>query len=236
MLDGTLREAFATAVCATFDPDALTLEYATAGHPAPLLVRAAGGSVFLDGCANPPLTTGLVGTRSETVRLSPGDSVIFFTDGLIERRRRTIDDGFAELRAVCATERTTERTLGEIVDALTATFPTDDDVCVVRLSVTENAPRDPDATRPTHATMALPQSAHSTRTPAPLRRKPPASDGTWSSNAPSTASQRPPLPEPYGLRAPTSRRLPRRRLLPHLLATDRALVAVGLQEDRDDLD
>ena len=209
MLDGTLREVFATAVCARFDPDALTLEYATAGHPAPLLVRAAGGSVFLDGCSNPPLTTGLVRSRSETVQLLPGDSVLFFTDGLIERRHRAIDDGFAELTAICASARTTERTLAQIVDTLTATFPTEDDVCIVRLSVNETEPVDPDATRPTNATMALPQSPHSTRTPAPLGgslrpRTAPVGHRTH----PRLASQRPPLPEPYGSRAPTSTKAP----------------------------
>ncbi len=154
MLDGTLREVFATAVCARFDPDALTLEYATAGHPVPLLFRAAGGSAFLDGCTNPPVTTGLVRSLSETVQLSDGDSVLFFTDGLIERRHRSIDDGFAELTAICATSRTAERPLAEIVDTLTATFPTEDDVCIVRLSVKETVSHDPDATRPTYATAA----------------------------------------------------------------------------------
>jgi serine phosphatase RsbU (regulator of sigma subunit) len=172
MLDGTLREVFATAVCARFDPGALTLEYATAGHPAPLLVRAAGGSVFLDGCTNPPVATGLVRSRSETVQLSPGDSVLFFTDGLIERRHRAIDDGFAELTAICASARTTERALGEIVDTLTATFPAEDDVCIVRLRVNESVPHDPDPTRATDAIVAHASGAHAAHNPAPPRRNP----------------------------------------------------------------
>lgn len=157
MLDGTLRQAFATAVCATFDPDALTLDYASAGHPAPLLIRvqtpafvdtpweAVSSSTNAQALPSRPGSSG----HAATVQLSPGDSVRFFTGGLIERRHRTIDDGLAELWAVCATARSAERTLGEIVDTVTATFPTEDDVCVVRLSVSENVVLDPDATRPT---------------------------------------------------------------------------------------
>src|SRR4051794_35586591 len=93
MLDGTLREVFTTAVCATYDPSSMTVEYATAGHPPPLLIRAAGGAELLDHCNNPPLTTGTVGSRTETVQLGEGDTLYFYTDGLIERRNRTLDEG-----------------------------------------------------------------------------------------------------------------------------------------------
>jgi hypothetical protein len=136
MLDGTLREAFATAVCATFDPSNLTLQYATAGHPSPLLVSAAGASVFLDDCASAPLTTGVVRPDSATVTLAPGDSVLFYTDGLIERRHRPIDDGLARLKSVCTRGCGSTRPLGRLVESLSFDYATEDDVCVVRLSVT----------------------------------------------------------------------------------------------------
>src|SRR4051794_28684241 len=134
MLDGTLGEVFSTAVCATFDPTALTLQYATAGHPPPLLVRATGETEFLDQCGSAPLTTGAVKPLSATVQLSTGDSVFFFTDGLVERRNRTLDDGFSELTRAC-TPQATKRTLEEIVATLTSTSATEDDVCLVRLTV-----------------------------------------------------------------------------------------------------
>ena len=154
MLDGTLHDVFATAVCATFDPAAMTLQYATAGHPAPLLVRATGGSEFLDRCASPPLTTGFVKSRSVTVQLAPGDSVFFYTDGLIERRDRAMDDGFAALKSTCAGPHLTEQTLGQIVATLTTTSPTEDDVCLVRLNVNNTAPLDLDTPQPPAAITA----------------------------------------------------------------------------------
>jgi serine phosphatase RsbU (regulator of sigma subunit) len=146
MLDGTLREAFATAVCATFDPASGKLEYATAGHPAPLLVRASGEAEFLDAGASPPLTTGLVGQSSETVALFPGDSVLFYTDGLIERRGRGLDRGLDELVRVCVVDCPQKLTVGEIVARMAAGTAPEDDVCVVRLVV--GAPVSTDSAEP----------------------------------------------------------------------------------------
>lgn len=142
---------FATAVCATFDPATLTLQYATAGHPPPLLVRATGGSEFLDRCGSAPLSTGAVNSRSATVQLAPGDSVFYYTDGLIERRDRTLDDGFTKLRTICTAPDAADGTLDQIVEALTKTAPTDDDVCLVRLHVSYTALIQRDTTRPREA-------------------------------------------------------------------------------------
>ncbi len=79
-------DTFVTMVCARgrLVGDTLRLEVATAGHPAPLVVRA-------DGSVEQPLVTGtalglLPGTpyASVTVDLAPGETCLFHTDGVTE--------------------------------------------------------------------------------------------------------------------------------------------------------
>ena len=81
----------------------LRLRWSNAGHPPPLLVRADGRSEFL--ARRPEL---LLGVRPETERsdaevdLSPGDTLVLFTDGLVEKREQPIDDGLARLRTTAS--------------------------------------------------------------------------------------------------------------------------------------
>ncbi|WP_089156911.1 SpoIIE family protein phosphatase [Micromonospora sp. NBS 11-29] len=89
----------ATAVLARIRPDAdgLRVCWCNAGHPPPLLLRTDGtvsvarGRGPLLGLARPPQRT------SRTTTLAPGDTLLLFTDGLIERRDQSIDEGQAEL-------------------------------------------------------------------------------------------------------------------------------------------
>jgi sigma-B regulation protein RsbU (phosphoserine phosphatase) len=78
-------EMFATAIYATVDSDTRELRVACAGHPPPLLVSAEGVSpVAVDGV--PPLLMMPLGTiPSTSMRLRPGDRVLFYTDGVTER-------------------------------------------------------------------------------------------------------------------------------------------------------
>lgn len=82
---------FFTAFLAVYEPAARTLTYANAGHPAPLLRRAADGDVFPLGAAlNLPLGILEAEAYSEsTLRLDRGDTVLMYTDGITEAR----DDG-----------------------------------------------------------------------------------------------------------------------------------------------
>jgi sigma-B regulation protein RsbU (phosphoserine phosphatase) len=90
-LCGQFELAYVTATFALIDPAARTLTYAAAGHPSPLLVRAAGGVDSLD---ERGMVLGFLPDArytSATVRdLAPGDRLVFYTDGLTEASR---DDG-----------------------------------------------------------------------------------------------------------------------------------------------
>jgi sigma-B regulation protein RsbU (phosphoserine phosphatase) len=90
-LCGRFELAYVTATFALIDPATRTLTYAAAGHPSPLLVRAAGRVDSLDerGMVLGFLPDARYATA--TVRdLAPGDRLVFYTDGITEASR---DDG-----------------------------------------------------------------------------------------------------------------------------------------------
>lgn len=90
-----------TAACVLLESETGAACWASAGHPPPLLVSGSGGR-FLPGATGPAL--GLPGTRGRRytereVRLAPGDTLVLYTDGLVERRGEPLDEGLARLRA-----------------------------------------------------------------------------------------------------------------------------------------
>jgi outer membrane biosynthesis protein TonB len=81
---------FATVLLAIHDPNSGSLTYATAGHPAPIIVGATSFEPVIAG-SSPPIGVGEpTGLRQTTVPLVPGAVACFYTDGLIEAR---IGDG-----------------------------------------------------------------------------------------------------------------------------------------------
>ena len=85
-LSGSLDGHFATAVAAVYDPDTDELTYASAGHPAPLII-AGHEQNSIDALSASPIGLGpAAGSRQTTCTVGPGGSVWFFTDGLIEMR------------------------------------------------------------------------------------------------------------------------------------------------------
>jgi hypothetical protein len=84
-LSDKLGEAFVTTVAAVYDPAKSTLDYATAGHPTPLLAGQPDRAVSV--LTPPPIGIGLhTGHRQTRVSIRPGSRVWFFTDGLVEAR------------------------------------------------------------------------------------------------------------------------------------------------------
>ncbi len=84
------------------DADGWEVEFANAGHPPPLVIRRTGDTEFL--AAEPGLALGIGDdTRPDgRVRLGAGDTLLLYTDGLVERRDLPLDEGMQQMREVAA--------------------------------------------------------------------------------------------------------------------------------------
>ncbi|MEU6878779.1 SpoIIE family protein phosphatase [Streptomyces sp. NPDC046712] len=88
-----------TAVKAVIDTHQHQITYSSAGHPPPVLLNPDGTCVLLDQATDPPL-----GARPQHVprpqaalSYTPGDTLVLYTDGIIERRGEDIDAGLHRL-------------------------------------------------------------------------------------------------------------------------------------------
>ncbi|NWF25517.1 SpoIIE family protein phosphatase [Streptomyces sp. PKU-EA00015] len=94
-VDGALNT---TAVKVLVDPTSCLIIYSNAGHPPPVLVRN-GTCELLDQATDPPLGVRPlhVPRPQATATYTPGDTLVLYTDGLIERRGEDIYTGLARL-------------------------------------------------------------------------------------------------------------------------------------------
>ncbi len=92
-----LPGALATTVfCAVIEPATGQLEYSSAGHPPAIVVNRTGRQQFLDQAVAAPLAAVRSLKRpSATATLSPGATLLLYTDGVVERRTEIIDVGLA---------------------------------------------------------------------------------------------------------------------------------------------
>jgi hypothetical protein len=124
---------FATVLLAVHDPRNGALTFATAGHPAPIVV---GGRPFepVIAATSPPIGIGeRTGLRQTTVPLVPRSVACLYTDGLIEARTRDGllgRDRLEELVAELGPEATAEELL-ELVASEAVTTPDDMAACLL---------------------------------------------------------------------------------------------------------
>ncbi|RBY77095.1 histidine kinase [Blastococcus sp. TF02-09] len=110
-----------------------TLCWSSAGHPPPLLLRAHGGVEVLERPSERLLGLDVPTRRTDHVlELAPGDTVVLYTDGLLEHHRTGIDEGLQRLSAVLS--GLAGRSADEICDEVlrrVVTGPADDDVALL---------------------------------------------------------------------------------------------------------
>jgi serine phosphatase RsbU (regulator of sigma subunit)/anti-sigma regulatory factor (Ser/Thr protein kinase) len=97
---GVREPHFATCIYAIYDAVSGTCEVASAGHLPPLLVRPDGTNEFLDVMPAPPLGVGTGLIQSRTLTIEDGSLLVLYTDGLVEKRSRDIDEGLGRLQEV----------------------------------------------------------------------------------------------------------------------------------------
>ncbi|MEU5985165.1 SpoIIE family protein phosphatase [Streptomyces sp. NPDC047434] len=125
----------ATAVNVLVDSRSKLIVYSSAGHPPPVLLHADGSAELLDQATDPPL-----GARPDHVprpqsgtAFRTGDTLVLYTDGLIERRDEDIDEGLARLTGALAglTTLSPERLADALLAELGAAAGVRDDIALV---------------------------------------------------------------------------------------------------------
>jgi serine phosphatase RsbU (regulator of sigma subunit) len=122
----------ATAIITRFDPDTRSLTWAQAGHPPPLHTRA-GTTTELerpDGMLLGALPSAAYATT--TMRFTPGDLLLLYTDGLIERRGHDPEENLISVKeTLAAISRSGHgQPLAELTAVLHYANP-DDDTCLL---------------------------------------------------------------------------------------------------------
>ncbi len=134
LLAGSLAPAMATATVLSLDLATGAVEYATAGHPPALLLTADGAVGPLDGVPGRALGADAGSRyRTGTATLGVGGTLLLYTDGLVERRDGTYDEGVDRVLAVLGAEgpRGAARLVQDVIDGSATAVERDDDVCVL---------------------------------------------------------------------------------------------------------
>jgi serine phosphatase RsbU (regulator of sigma subunit) len=132
-------DAVATAVLSRVEPIAgggRTVRWCNAGHPPPVLLSPDGSAELLE--TPPDLLLGLqpdIERADHTLTLDRGSSLVFYTDGLIERRGAPLQNGLAWLLDVLQSRQ--DLTADEISDLLLTQIDgtVEDDIALLVLRV-----------------------------------------------------------------------------------------------------
>jgi hypothetical protein len=100
------------------------------------VLRADGSAAFLDGGASAPLLAFHADIPPGTAALDPGDRVVLYTDGLVERRFEVIDDSLERLRSTAeGFEGGLAALCDHLMDAMRAAAETQqDDIAMLALA------------------------------------------------------------------------------------------------------
>jgi serine phosphatase RsbU (regulator of sigma subunit) len=113
------------------------LQWSSAGHLPPLVVRADGGCELLEGVDDLMLGIEPAVVRHDMEALvAPGDTIVMVTDGLVETRSGSLDDGVAHLRRQAARAATAD--LDDLCDRLISSAvgaASHDDLAVIAVRV-----------------------------------------------------------------------------------------------------
>ncbi|WP_049572864.1 SpoIIE family protein phosphatase [Nonomuraea sp. SBT364] len=128
--------ATGTAIIGHFDPADRTFSWTSAGHPGPILVREGRGRLIE---APTGMMLGALDSAEygmSVTRLEPGDLLVLYTDGVVERRGRDLDSGLEAL--VQASHFCAGDDPEEMIDCLLERLgggSSEDDVCLMAVRV-----------------------------------------------------------------------------------------------------
>jgi serine phosphatase RsbU (regulator of sigma subunit) len=124
------------------------LRWSSAGHPVPVLIDADGKPRILLAEVDPPLAVGGdVSRRDQVLEIGPGETLLLYTDGLVETRRDSVDIRHDQLLNVL--KSLAGEGLDEMLNALLVGMvgdTPDDDVALIAVRFhPEDRPRPPEA-------------------------------------------------------------------------------------------
>jgi serine phosphatase RsbU (regulator of sigma subunit) len=152
----------ATVACAASSPPYGRFQLVTAGHPRPVLAVPGRPATLVDMEVLPPLGIGAGVRRSPTtLPLPPGAVLVFYTDGLVERRHEDLDVGLSRLCAT-VTADDPDTVCRNVMREMIGSHTPQDDVAVLALRRLQ-PPRDVSSTH---------NPPQSTRRPAQDDRQP----------------------------------------------------------------
>lgn len=135
------HHATATLVLGRYDPADRCLTWVQAGHPPPLLVRD-GKAEFLTPPEGILLGATLRPSFGEAVcRIAPGDHLLLYTDGLVERPGEHLDEGLNRLARAAETELSPygPGSLDTLLPRLLLPDEQRDDVCLLDIHLPSSA-------------------------------------------------------------------------------------------------
>jgi anti-sigma regulatory factor (Ser/Thr protein kinase) len=134
LLQTVRGRGMATAAYAQFDPETGQMSMSSAGHPPPILVPKDGEARVLEIGTSAPLgTLAYPNFSSSSVELRQGDTLLLYTDGLVEVRGEPLDEGIERLRRIATAATTPERLCDRAMRELVPEEGAQDDVAVVAL-------------------------------------------------------------------------------------------------------
>jgi serine phosphatase RsbU (regulator of sigma subunit) len=133
-------EQIVTCVYALFDSGDGSLVLANAGHPPPVVIATDGSVATVPTALDPPLGVLATTYGQHQMHLTYGDALLLYTDGLVENRQRSADEGLSELCALLEAQgdgaRDPERLLDVLLGKLTKGSEHDDDVALLLVRTT----------------------------------------------------------------------------------------------------
>jgi len=134
----------ATLIYLSMDHETDEVVGVSAGHLPPLLIHAGGTAEFNLFASGPPLgATRVARYREVTFDLPTDSTLVLYTDGLIERRGESIEDGMERLRAAAQGESVSPRVLSDrLLDRLADPMgQEEDDIAVLAIRRLNLGPR-----------------------------------------------------------------------------------------------
>jgi anti-sigma regulatory factor (Ser/Thr protein kinase) len=128
-----LGSEIVTLVYLVLDLDSGMVQLANAGHPPPLVVGPGGQTSYLEGGLGSPLGCDDPEPVETSFRLVPGSTLLLFTDGLVEKRGVSIQEGLERLEILAADCDQDIETFCEVILASMVEGVISDDVALLAI-------------------------------------------------------------------------------------------------------